>query len=188
MSLYSLPFDASSLHWFVFYIRVNQEKKTALRLATIGLEHFLPCYRSLRQWKDRRVTLEMPLFPGYIFVRLPFIDRIKVLSLPHVVDIVGSKNIPAIVSPEEIDFIKNSVNFGHATPYSALMEGQPVIVTSGVLCGMRGTLLRNQNKSRVIVIIHSIARSFAVDIDISCLTPVEKILFKEPKLFDLQCG
>jgi transcription antitermination factor NusG len=181
VSLYSLPFDPSCPHWFVLYVRANQEKKTALRLTNNDVEHFFPCYRSVRQWKDRRVTLEMPLFPGYIFVRLPFIDRVKVLSLPHVVDMVGGKNAPAIVSSEEIDCIKKGVEFGNATPHSALVEGQPVVITSGVLCGMQGTLLRNQNNTRVVVAINSIARSFAVDVDISCLKPTGEFLPQERK-------
>jgi transcription antitermination factor NusG len=181
VSLYSLPFDPSCPHWFVLYVRANQEKKTALRLTNNGVEHFFACYRSVRQWKDRRVTLEMPLFPGYIFVHLPFVDRVKVLSLPHVVDMVGGKNAPAIVSPEEIDCIKKGVEFGNATPHSALVEGQPVVITSGVLCGMQGTLLRNQNNTRVVVAINSIARSFAVDVDVSCLKPTGEFHPQERK-------
>jgi transcription antitermination factor NusG len=153
------------------YVRANQEKKTALRLAGLEIEHFLPCYRSVRQWKDRRVTLEMPLFPGYVFVRLPFVERLKVLTLPNIVEMIGSKNAPSILSADEIDYIRRGVEFGNATPHFALAEGQHVIITSGVLRGMQGTLLRSQNNTRVVVAIDSIARSFAVDVDISCLKP-----------------
>ena len=181
MSLYSLPFDLHRPHWFVLYVRANQEKKTALRLASNEIEHFLPCYRSVRQWKDRRVTLEMPLFPGYIFVHLPFADRMKVLTLPHVVEMIGSKSAPAIVSEEKIDCIKKGVEFGNATPHPALVEGQPVVIASGLLRGMQGTLLRTQNSTRVVVAVDSIARSFAVDVDISCLKPNGEFFPQERK-------
>jgi transcription antitermination factor NusG len=167
-----LSFDHNHPHWFVLYVRANQEKKTALRLTNNEIEHFLPCYRSVRQWKDRRVTLDMPLFPGYVFVRLPFLDRLKVLTLPNVVEIIGTKNAPAIVSAEEIDCIKKGVQSGNATPHPMFAEGQRVVITSGVLHGMQGTLLRNQNNTRVVISIDSIARSFAVDVDISCLKPI----------------
>ena len=181
MSLYSLPLDISHPHWFVLYVRANQEKKTTLRLTGNEIEYFLPCYRSVRQWKDRRVTLEMPLFPGYIFVHLPFVDRMRALSLPHVVDLVGGKNAPAIVSEEEIDCIKKGVESGNAAPHAALAEGQLVLITSGVLRGMHGTLLRNQNSTRVVIAIDSIARSFAVDVDISCLKPTGEFFPQERK-------
>lgn len=182
MSSNLLSFDYTYPHWFVLHVRANQEKKTALRLTNNDVEHFLPSYRSVRQWKDRRVTLEMPLFPGYVFVHLPYIDRLKVLTLPNVVDIVGSKSTPSVVSPEEIERIKRGVEFGNATPHSALVKGQPVVITSGVLRGMHGTLLRNQNNTRVVVAIDSIARSFAVDVDISCLRPTEKFFSEERKV------
>jgi len=181
VSLYSLPLDISHPHWFVLYVRANQEKKTTLRLTGNEIEYFLPCYRSVRQWKDRRVTLEMPLFPGYIFVHLPFVDRMRALSLPHVVDLVGGKNAPAIVSEEEIDCIKKGVESGNAAPHAALAEGQLVLITSGVLRGMHGTLLRNQNSTRVVIAIDSIARSFAVDVDISCLKPTGEFFPQERK-------
>jgi len=163
------------------YVRANQEKKTAQRLAGIEIEYLLPCYRSVRQWKDRRVTLEMPLFPGYVFVHLPFVERLKALTLPNVVEMIGSKNAPAIVSAAEIDCIKRGVEFGNAMPHFALAEGQHVVITSGVLRGMQGTLLRSQNNTRVVVAIESIARSFAVDVDISCLRPTGSFFPQERK-------
>jgi len=176
-----LRFDFSNPNWFVLSVRANQEKKTVLRLANQQIEHFLPCYRSVRQWKDRRVTLEMPLFPGYVFVHLPYSERVRVLSLPNVVGLIGSKNAPSIVSADEIDCIRRGVEFGKAEPHSALVEGQHVIITDGVLHGMQGILLRNQNNTRVVVAIDSIARSFAVEVDISCLKRTGKILAQERK-------
>jgi transcription antitermination factor NusG len=155
-------------------VRANQEKKTAQRLASHEIEYFLPSYRSVRQWKDRRVTLEMPLFPGYIFVRLPFLERSRVLTLPNVVGLVGGKS-PSIVSVEEIDCIRKGIDFGNAAPHPTLAVGQRVMITSGVLSGMQGTLLRGQNNTRVVISVDSIGRSFAVDVDISCLKPMESL-------------
>ena len=181
MSQSYLPFDPSSRAWFVLHVRVNQEKMTAQRLANSEFEYFLPCYRSVRQWKDRRVTLEMPLFPGYVFVHMGLVDRMKVLTLPNVVGLIGSKNSPAIVLPEEIDRIKRGVEFGNAAPHPALAVGQRVLITEGALQGMSGCLLRSGNNTRVVVSIDSIARSFVVDVDISWLKPIAGISHQERK-------
>jgi transcription antitermination factor NusG len=172
-------FDLTSPHWFVLFVRANQEKKTAQRLLSYEVEHYLPCFRSVRQWKDRRVTLEMPLFPGYVFVRLPFLERRKVLSLPNVVSLVGSKSSPSIVSAEEIDSIRRGVEFGNAAPHPKLVVGQRVAITSGVLRGMQGILLRSQNNTRVVVAVDSISRCFAVEVDISCLKPIGGVFAQE---------
>jgi transcription antitermination factor NusG len=165
----------------VLFVRANQEKMTAQRLLSCQVEHLLPCHRSVRQWKDRRVTLDMPLFPGYIFVRLPFCERMKILTLPNVVGLVGSKSSPAIVSAEEIDSIRRGVEFGNAAPHPQLSVGQRVAIVSGVLRGMEGILLRAQNNTRVVISVDSIARSFAVEVDISCLKPLGGVFEQERK-------
>lgn len=157
----------------MLFVRANQEKRTAQRLASYEIEHFLPTYHSLRQWKDRRVTLEMPLFPGYVFVHLPFLERNRVLTLPNVVGLVGSKQSPSVVSIEEIDCIKKGISLGNAAPHPTFAIGQRVMIISGVLSGVQGTLLRGQNNTRVVISVDSIGRSFSVDVDISCLKLIE---------------
>src|SRR6267142_211538 len=64
------PFNREDPHWYAAQIRPNHEKRVAERMVQRDIEHLLPLYTSLRQWKDRKVSLAMPLFPGYLFVRL----------------------------------------------------------------------------------------------------------------------
>ena len=64
-----LPVDYAEPRWYAAYTSANHEKRVAEQLRLRDVEHFLPLYASLRRWKDRRVTLQMPLFPGYVFVR-----------------------------------------------------------------------------------------------------------------------
>jgi len=65
-------------------------------LESTFVEHFLPLYRSIRQWQHRaKLTLELPLFPNYIFVHMDRRDRMRVLEVPGVLSIVGSGNKPA---------------------------------------------------------------------------------------------
>ena len=166
------PIDVHEPKWFVLFVRCNQEKMTAQRLTEYEVEHFLPCYRSVRQWKDRRVTLEMPLFPGYLFVHLPFIERARVLTLPNVVALVGNKNSPSEISEQEIAWIKQGVEHGNAAPYPYLKVGQRVVITSGALSGMQGILMRKQNNTRVVVSLDSISRGFVVEVDMASLKPI----------------
>ena len=35
-----------------------------------GIENYLPAYEEVHQWKDRKKKVQVPLFPGYVFVRL----------------------------------------------------------------------------------------------------------------------
>ncbi|MBZ5491707.1 MAG: UpxY family transcription antiterminator [Acidobacteriia bacterium] len=160
------PFDSFQPQWFVLFVRTNQEKTTASRLDHLQVKHFLPCFRSLRQWKDRRVTLDVPLFPGYVFVHLPHAERMRVLTLPNVLYFVGSGSSPAVLSDEEIAWIGRGLKSGNAVPHECLNEGQRVVITAGALAGLKGILVRKVNNTRVVVSLDSIGRAFAVEVDL----------------------
>ncbi|MBZ5506431.1 MAG: UpxY family transcription antiterminator [Acidobacteriia bacterium] len=166
--------DWQQPNWYVLFVRSNQEKKVAQGLHDRGIEHFLPCYSSLRQWKDRRVKLETPLFRGYLFVRLPLLERMRVLTVPYAVSLIGRKEAPAVISPEEIDWIRKSTSDGKVEPHEYLKAGQQVMITAGVLAGMKGILLRRHNQTRVVVLLDSIWRAFAVEVDADCVELVKE--------------
>jgi transcription antitermination factor NusG len=151
--------------WYVLFVRSNQEKRIAYSLHQRGVENFLPCYSSLRHWKDRRVRLEMPLFPGYVFIKLPFAERLRALTVPNVISVVGRKDAPAVISPEEIAWIQLGLSDGHAEPHEYLAVGQRVMITDGPLSGMQGILARKTNGARVVVSLDSIARAFMLEVE-----------------------
>jgi len=168
------PADFEQPKWYVLFVRSNQEKRVADRLGDRAVEYFLPCYSSLRQWKDRRVQLTIPLFPSYVFVRLPFLQRLKVLTVPNVVSLVGTKTAPSVVSENEIAWIRTGIEHGDATPHECLEAGQRVVITAGAMAGMEGILLRKQNKTRVIVSLQSIPRAFSVEVEAACVRPLDR--------------
>ena len=71
----------SLLSWFAAYTRPHHEKVAATSLERRGYEILLPSYRTARRWKDRVKQLELPLFPGYVFVRCDPFRRLPVLQL-----------------------------------------------------------------------------------------------------------
>ena len=56
--------------WYAAYTCARHEKRVAQQLEVRQVENFLPLYRSVRRWKDRRKELQLALFPGYVFVRM----------------------------------------------------------------------------------------------------------------------
>src|ERR1700684_1552626 len=85
----ALPVSQGEERWFAVYTCANHEHSVAAQFESRKVDHFLPLYHSVRKWKDRRVRLELPLFPGYMFVRLALSARLKVLEVPGVVRLVG---------------------------------------------------------------------------------------------------
>src|SRR5260370_17943546 len=78
----TLPDSFIEPHWYAAYTRAQHEKSVAAELGMRDVEHFLPLYSSVRCWKDRRVQLELPFFPGYVFVRLALPRRLPALPIP----------------------------------------------------------------------------------------------------------
>jgi transcription termination/antitermination protein NusG len=160
-------------HWYAAYTSANHEKRVAEQLGVRAVEHFLPVYSSLRRWKDRRVNLQLPLFPGYVFVRLALRDRLRVQQIPGVARLVGFDGTPAALPDSEIESLRVSLEGGvRVEPHPYLRVGRRVQVNAGPMAGMQGILLKRKGRLRVVISIELIQRSVAVEIDESDVEPV----------------
>jgi transcription antitermination factor NusG len=158
--------DSSETNWYVAYTSANREKRVGEQLQYRCVEHFLPLYESLRKWKDRRVKLHMPLFPGYVFVRFAWRDRLSVLQVPGVARLVGFDGQPAILADEEIAGLRNSITAElRLQPHPYLRVGRRVRIRRGALQGVEGILVRKKNSVRVVLSIDAIMRSVSVEVD-----------------------
>jgi transcription antitermination factor NusG len=161
-----LPRSFSQPLWYVAYTNANHEKSVAEHLQRRSVEHFLPLYKSMRRWKDRNVCLELPLFPGYVFVQVALHDRLTILKVPGLAKLVGFNGIPTALPQKEIDALRTSLAFEtHFEPHPYLTVGTRVKVKGGPLAGLEGILLKKKNRFRFVVSVELIMRSIAVEID-----------------------
>src|SRR5215472_17658750 len=91
--------------WYALYTCPRHEKYVQKQLTVRALESYLPLSRSLRRWNDREAWIDLPLFPGYLFVRMGLNARVRALSVPGVVRIVSFRGQPASLTEEEIQSI-----------------------------------------------------------------------------------
>lgn len=153
-------------HWYAAQTCANHEKRVLQQLSQRTVEAYLPLYTSVRRWKDRRVCLELPLFPGYVFVRLALRDRMHALQTPSVVRLVGFGGQPAALPDQEIHALKEGLTRDmRAEPHPYLTTGRRVRVRSGPLQGLEGILLRRKGIFRVVISIELIQRAVALDVD-----------------------
>jgi len=158
--------------WYAAHTRANHEKRVAEQLGQRAVEHFLPLYQSVRKWTDRRKRLEVPLFPGYIFVRLPLQERMRVLEIPSVARLVGFDNLPAPLPDDEMEAMRNGLTGQlRAVPHPYLKVGRRVRIIRGPLESREGILLRNKSGFRVVLSIDLIMRSVAVEIAAEDIVP-----------------
>jgi transcription antitermination factor NusG len=136
------------------------------------VEQFVPTYRSRRMWADRVKTLDLPLFPGYVFCRIRLDERNVVVTTEGVVNIVGAGRQPIAVSDTEIEAIRTVVQSGaHAEPCQYLKTGQIVRINYGSLAGIEGVLTKVKNSLRLVISVNLLERSVAVEIDAAWVSP-----------------
>jgi transcription antitermination factor NusG len=168
----ALPTTFQEPHWYAAYTRAQHEKRVAAELGMREVEHFLPLYSSVRRWKDRRVQLELPLFPGYVFVRLALRERLRVLQIPSVVRLVGFNGQPAALPDTEMEIMRSGLSQSlRAEPHPFLTVGRRVQIIGGAFAGLQGVLRRKKSGMRVVVSLGLIQRSVAVDVDIADVMP-----------------
>ncbi len=162
----SLAVETVDPLWYAAYTSANHEKRVAAQLGVRAVEYFLPLYESVRRWKDRRVKLQLPLFPGYVFVWLALRDRLQVLQVPGVAKLVGFNGVPAALPEGEIEALRASLADGvRAEPHPYLTIGRRVRVKAGSLAGLEGILVRRKNRARFVISLDLIQKSVAVEVD-----------------------
>lgn len=163
--------------WYAACTRSRHEKVVANQLRERAVQCFLPLYQTLRQWKNGRFQVSLPLFPGYLFVRIAMSERLKVLQVPGVVRLIGFNGVATPLPQSEIDTIGEALRKGVAAePYPYLKVGQFVRVVGGPMSGLQGILLRRKGRLRVVVSVDLIMRSVAMDIDAAEIEPLGRAL------------
>ncbi|MFP5206240.1 MAG: UpxY family transcription antiterminator [Acidobacteriota bacterium] len=165
--------------WYAVYTTARHEKRVAQHFASRSIEHYLPLYSTQRRWSDgSKVTLSLPLFPCYIFVHIPATRRVRVLDVPGVLTIVdGTGGRPAALPAEEMMKLQAGLSERRAQPHPLLVAGQRGRIRTGALAGMEGIVVRVKNNYRVVLTVHLIMQSVAVEVsadDIELLDRVEQ--------------
>lgn len=161
------------IHWYAIYTRPRHEKKVYDFLLEKKQEVFLPMITRVRQWKDRKKKVEMPLFSSYLFVHFDYKYRFDILQTNGIVKIVNFNGVPAVIPDWQIDSLKKMLE----NPASLRLEnfirpGELVEVIEGPFKGMRGAVQTLKGETRLIVTIEGIMQSVSVEIDTHLLKKI----------------
>jgi transcription antitermination factor NusG len=166
--------------WRAVYLRPRYEAVSARFLTEKGHEVFLPTCKSRRQRSDRYVTLELPLFPGYLFCRCAEPHISSVLNTCGVLRVLGTRESPAVVNEEEIRHLATVTRAKlDLQPCAFITSGQKVTIHRGPLCGVEGIITGfDSRKQKVVVSISLLQRSAAVSLEPEWLTPQSERLMQ----------
>jgi transcription antitermination factor NusG len=154
-------------------VRAGHEKAAARALRQRGYIEFLPLYASMRRWSDRRQEIELPLFPGYIFCHFDLLNRLALLMVPAVKEIVGIGKTPHPVDENEITVLQRAVESGALLkPWPFLKVGQRVIIQEGPLRNIEGILAEIRGEYKLVLSVSLLQRSVAVCVDRTFVHPL----------------
>jgi transcription antitermination factor NusG len=140
-----------------------------------GVEAFLPVYRSVRVWKNRqRMNIVLPLFPNYVFVRIHRRERVSVLEIGGVLQMVGNRREPIALPDAEIELLRSGFRGRMLEPFCDLVIGETVRIKSGVMHGVEGVLVRKNKSLRFVLTLPLINQHAALEVDAQDLEPIRR--------------
>ena len=177
-------FSGGQSRWFVVYTNPNHEKRVSAHFGLRGIESYLPLYRAKRRWKNGcTVMLELPLFPGYVFVHIAPCERVQVLQVPSVLWIVGNGREPLPLPDVDIESLRAGLGARAAQPHPYLTQGHRARIRCGPMLGWEGVVLWTKGESRnlrVVLSLDAIMKSVAVEVgadELELLGPVAQVHF-----------
>ena len=158
---------ANGLHWYAVWSRSRHEKMVASALTGVGITTFLPLVTETHRWSDRRKSVDVPLFPGYVFVQIPNSAeaQLQVRKTSGVVQFVGNQQGAVPIQDKEINDVKTVLEQRvSCSPYPFLQLGQRVRICGGAFDGIEGVLIGRDSACKLVISIELIQRSLAVSI------------------------
>jgi transcriptional antiterminator NusG len=162
--------------WYALYAQVRHESKVYSRLLGKSFECLLPQIERWSRRRDRRKKIQVPIFPGYLFVRTALDNhvQVRILQTPGVVRIVRNQDGPLPVPDNQMNSLITLLgNDRVLTSHPYLVEGMRVRIVNGPLYGCEGILVHRKNeKTRLVVAIDIIQQAVSVELSEEDVEPV----------------
>lgn len=151
------------MNWYALYTKPRNEKKVAENLALLGLEVYCPMISVVKQWSDRKKTIQQPLLNSYVFVRLDEKDRPKVFDVSGVIRYLFWLGKPAIVRDFEINAIKELIQEKYKEVLvEGIQPGQKIILEDGAFKGKEATF-KEQKGNKTILVLESLGMTLILE-------------------------
>ena len=162
------PHDEDCGLWHVLHVKSRQEKALADDLAVRGISYFLPLVRHQRVYGRRKAVIEVPLFPGYLFLQGDLEQAYDADRTGRVARIIPVADQGRLA--RELASVRMVVEQdGPLDPYPYLKEGLPVRVRSGPLEGLEGLIESKYKRDRLIIQVDVLGQGVSMEIDGACL-------------------
>lgn len=171
--LFDAPPSVEGAQWWAIYTKARQEKALAADLRGWGISHFLPLLATTKVYRRNRVTREVPLFPGYVFLLGTDDDRVRCLTTNRVSKVLDVPE-PATFQ-HDLSQLHQLIESGASlTVEERLSPGTRVRIKRGALTGIEGVVLRRRSETRLLVSVHFLQRGASVAVEEHMLEAIDR--------------
>lgn len=157
---------SSEYNWYAVYTHSRAEKKVLHSLLSKSIESYVPLQKQLKQWSDRKKWVEEPAIRSYVFVRISNKEYYDVLNTAGVVRYIYFEKKPAAIPDKQIEIMKKVVsgNIEHEFIADTFKEGDQVIIQNGILKGITGELVMQNDAKKILLRISHIGYSLLLNV------------------------
>lgn len=164
----SFDVSAAAGKWFALATMSRHERFAAFEINSLGIETFLPTITEVHRWSDRRKKVQVPLLPGYLFIRTEMRPEVRraVTFIRGIVAFMAMGGQPTPIPDDQIAILRQLVEQNVAcTPHPFLRIGQRVRIVGGALDGVCGILVRYEGGQRLVISVDGLQRSLAIQVE-----------------------
>lgn len=170
--LFAAEREASeSTRWWVLHTKPRAEKVIAKLLAAKNVSYFLPLYTENKRVQRRTVTYQLPLFPGYVFLRGGDQERLAAFETKRIASCLAVEDQAGM--DRDLFRIHASIQSGlPLKPEERIHPGTPAEIVSGPLAGHQGIVLRSGKNFTFVIEVNFLQRGASIEVDSSMIRPV----------------
>ena len=163
-------------HWYVVHCRANSERRAETNLLRQEYEVWLPMYHKTRRHARRVETVQRPLFPRYLFVRLDLSSEPwrPILSTFGVHTIVSGADGPLPIGDDVVAALQARAGEGGVFDIarSVIKFGDQVRVQGGPMADLEGIFEAELDSDRVMILLKLMGREVRVSVSGGDVEPI----------------
>jgi len=155
--------------WLACHTRPRREKKFAALMAAEGFEHYLPLVGSVRRYPSGTKRFTKPLFPGYVFARVPEASRARIYQQELIARAIRVDDEARFLA--QIDDVRRIVASGvELCLIPFLTPGRRVRIAGGPLHGVEGLVDDSSDPQGVVIAVDVLRQGLLLRIPAESLT------------------
>ncbi|HTQ31566.1 MAG TPA: transcription termination/antitermination NusG family protein [Opitutaceae bacterium] len=149
--------------WCACHTRPRCEKKFAALMVAEGFVHYLPLVPSVRRYKSQTKRFTKPLFPGYVFARVPAEKRARIYQQDLLARVLPVEDEPRFLG--QLEDVRAIVASGYELSLLPLLaRGRRVKVAGGPLHGLEGVVDDPSNLNGIVLSVDVLRQGLFVKI------------------------